>query len=361
MKKIILSTVAAFAVLSSVASADVTVKSGATTLKFNGEHYIGLTEFRDDINSSKDYSRFEGRRNYLQVKAYFGENSKDYMRVTLDTTKTDGDMTTRVKYAYLYLDNILPYTGVEIGQAHRPWIDYEEHNGWLYRSISKVLVEDSMGAHLTNSADRGINFKTKRAYFSSELGVFNGEGYHESQKGTGLSKEWRLTWHILGTGKVHHAKEYANISYFGQVNSKFKDRKDVAGNSVDLKWSGIHGVYANHDFLIAAQYVKVSDGNYNDGGKKYVEGKGYSLNGSYKFAPKWEVLAKYDLFKFDADGRASTSTDAEKNKRTLAGISYKYNKNVKFILNGINEKQEAFNGSDKKKQKYAMLTAEVKW
>ena len=361
MKKIVLSTMASIAVLSTVTNADVIVKSKAATLKFNGEHYIGFTKFSDDINSSKDFSRFEGRRNYLQVKAYFDENPKDYMRITIDTTKTDGDMTTRVKYAYLYLDNILPYTGVEIGQAHRPWIDYEEHNGWLYRSISKVLVEDKMGAGLTNSADRGINFKTKTTNFSSEIGVFNGEGYHESQVGDGLSKEWRLTWHILGTGKVHHPKTYANISYFGQINSEFKGRKDIAGNSVDLKWQGIHGVYANQNFLIAGQYIKVSDGNYYDGGKKYVEGKGYSVNGSYKFAPRWEVLARYDEFKFDADGRTSASSDAEKNKRTLAGISYKYNKNVKFILNGINEKQTAFNGSDKKKQNYAMLTAEVKW
>ena len=359
MKKIVLSSVVALTVLGSVASADVVVKSKAATLKFNGLHYIGFTKFSDDVDSSKDFTRFEGRRNYLQVKAYFGENPKDYMRITLDTTKTDGDMTTRVKYAYLYLNNILPYTGVEIGQAHRPWIDYEEHNGWLYRSISKVLVEAKMGAHLTNSADRGVNFKTKTNNFSSEIGVFNGEGYHDSQVGNGLSKEWRLTWHILGTGKVHHAKEYANISYFGQINSEFKGRKDVAGNAVDLKWQGIHGVYANHNFLIAAQYVKVSDGNYFDGANKYVEGKGYSVNGSYRFAPKWEVLARYDEFKFDNVGQASI--EAEKNKRTLAGISYKYNKNVRFILNGINEKQVAFNGSDKKKQNYTMLTAEVKW
>jgi len=358
MKKIVLSSVVALAVFSSVASADVVVKSGASTLKFSGTHYIGLTKFSDDVNSSKDYTRFEGRRNYLQVKAYFNDSPKNYLRVTLDSTKTDGDIQTRFKYAYLYLDNILPYTGVEIGQSHRPWIDYEEHNGWLYRSISKVLVEDKMGAHLTNSADRGINFKTKTENFSSELGVFNGEGYHESQVGNGLSKEWRVTWHVLGTGKVHHPKKYLNISYFGQINSEFKGRKDINGKDVDLKWQGIHAVYANDDFLLAAQYVKVSDGNYAGG---YVEGKGYSVNGSFKFAPKWEVLARYDEFKFDLDGRATTSADAQKNTRVIAGVSYKYNKNVRFILNGINEKQKAFNGSDKKKQNYAMLTAEVNW
>ena len=69
----------------------------------------------------------------------------------------------------LYLDNILPFTGVEIGQVHRPWIDYEEHGGWNYRSISKVFVEQNNGAHLTNSADLGVNFKQKPSTFLLNL------------------------------------------------------------------------------------------------------------------------------------------------------------------------------------------------
>jgi len=361
MKSVLLSTLTITILGTQLFAGETTLKSKAGTLKFSGTHYIGLTNFSDSIDNTNDYTRFEGRRNYLQVKAYFNENPKDYLRVTLDSTKSDGDITTRIKYAYLYLDKILPYTGVEIGQAHRPWIDYEEHNGWLYRSISKVLVEEKMAAHLTNSADRGINFKTKTSNFSSELGIFNGEGYHTAQVGTGLSKEWRLTWHAMGTGEEHHAKEYFNLSYFGQINTEYKGRVNAAAENVDLKWSGIHAVYANHNFLLAGQYIKVSDGNYNDGANKYVQGKGYSVNSSYKFAPKFEALAKYDYFEFDADGRAESSADAKTNKRTLVGISYKYNKNVRFILNGLNEKQKAFNGSDKKNQKFAMLTAEVNW
>ena len=353
MKKTVFSSIVALGLFSSL-NADVTVNSDAVKLKFNGVHYVGFTKFSDDLNSSKDSSKFEIRRSYLQVKAYFKEAPKSYFRVTLDATGSDGDITTRFKYAYLYLDNILPYTGVEIGQAHRPWIDYEEHNAWHYRSISKVFVEAHEGAHLTNSADRGINFKTKTANFSSELGVFNGEGYHDSQVGDGLSKEWRLTWHTFGTGKEKHAKKYLNISYFGQVNSEYKGRKDANGNLVDLVWSGVHAVYNQPEFLLAAQYVKVTDGDYDKAGSyKKVEGKGYSVNGEYRVTPKVALIAKYDKFEFDKD-------DSTK-ERKLGGVAYKYNKNVKFLFNITKEEGEDSAGVTDMDQTYTMLTAEVKW
>ncbi len=364
MKKIILSTVAALAVVSSVASADVTVKSGAATLKFDGTHYFGLTKYSNNLDSSKDWTKFETRRNYLQVKAYFSENPKDYVRVTLDqyNAADGGSIGMRVKYAYLYLANIFPNTGVEMGQAHTPWIDYEEHNGWKYRSISETFIEQHNGVHATASSGRGINFKTKTCNFSSELGLFNGEGYHADQgNNNGLAAEARLTWHVLGTGLIHHAPKYLNLSLFGEDSQKHKDRKDASGNYVDLKWAGVHGVYSTEQFLLAAQYVKVNNGNYFDSGKKYVEGKGYSVNGSFKFAPKWDVFARYDDFKFDADGRASTSGDTEERKTTIGGVSYKYNKNVKFLANIINNKNTAFNGSTTKDDQKAMLTAEVNW
>jgi len=354
MRKIILSTITVLAIGSTLSADGVMVKSKAGVLKFNGVHYLGFTKFSDDINSSKDFSRFEGRRNYLQVKAYFLENPKSYFRVTIDSTKSDGDITTRFKYAYLYLDNVLPFTGVEIGQVHRPWIDYEEHSSWLYRSISKVYVEAHEGAHLTNSADRGINFKTKTENFSSELGVFNGEGYHDSQVGTGLSKEWRLTYHALATGKTKHAKKYFNLSYFGQINDEYKGRKNTAGELVDLKFSGVHAVYNQPEFLLAAQYVKVSDGDYDKAGVyKKVEGKGYSVNGEYRFNSKYAAIGRYDKFEFDKD--------SSKKERKLAALSYKYNKNVKFLLNMVDEQGKKSDGTKTMDQKYTMLTAEVKW
>ncbi|SFV60286.1 hypothetical protein MNB_SV-12-340 [hydrothermal vent metagenome] len=338
MKKILLSTVAV-ATLTTIATAGgaTTVKSHVPVIKFSGTHYLGF------VNSTKGdedtINRFETRRNYLQAKAYFEENSKDYMRITLDTHDHDGDSQVRLKYAYLYLDNVLPNTGVEFGQVHRPWIDYEEHNGWNYRSISKVMVEEDNAGHLTNSSDRGINFKTKTDYFSSELGVFNGEGYHNEEDGEGLSGEWRLTGHILGTGKKKAKKSatYANISFFGQQNEKSNKHKNQ-----DLNWYGIHAVYNQPEFLIAGQYIDVTDAD-----AKY-EGDGYSVNGEYRVASKWNIIGKYDYFDM-----ADNSGDK---KRAIGGVAYEYNKNVEFIANYLKE-----GGSKIEDFDAVMLTASVEW
>jgi len=324
-----------------------TVKSKAPVLKFSGKHYLG---FVSDSAGDETENYFETRRNYLQVKAYFADNSKNYMRVTLDTfqntkgeDKDYGSWEVRLKYAYLYLDNVLPFTGVEIGQAHRPWIDYEEHHGWFYRSISKVLVEAHDGAHFTNSADIGVNFKTKTDYFSSEIGLFNGEGYHGIQEGDGLSGEWRLTANLLGTGKkhVHKSDTYANISFFGQYNTDYKAK----GN--DFVWYGFHAVYNQPEFLLAAQYVEATDG----GASK--EGNGWSVNGEFrldtfdKAMQGWNLLGRYDSFDLDA---------GEERERTIAGVAYKYNKNVEFIANYLNEQVDGEDQTDA-----LMLTAEVNW
>jgi len=349
MKKIILSAMA----IATVASAgESIVKSHVPVLKFSGTHYLGFVN--STIGDEDATNKFETRRNYLQVKAYFKENPKDYMRITLDTHDTSnveadvdgtkktiikgGESGVRLKYAYLYLDNVLPNTGVEFGQAHRPWIDYEEHNGWNYRSISKVFVEESHAGHLTNSADRGINFKTKTPFFSSELGLFNGEGYHNKENGQNLSGEWRLTGHVLGTGKQKAKKslKYANVSFFGQQNKESGKHKDE-----DLNWYGVHAVYNQPEFLVAAQYIDVS--NANDAYK----GSGFSVNGEYRVNHKVNLIGKYDNFELDSDSEAK--------KRVIAGVSYEYNKNVELIANYLKE------GGANNSQDALMLTAQVEW
>ena len=327
------------------------VKSKASLLKFSGKHYLGFVSSEE--NGGDRSNKFETRRNYFQVKGYLGEDSKDYFRITLDTHQEDsGDWNVRLKYAYLYLDEVLPFTGVEIGQAHRPWIDYEEHGGWNYRSISKVFVEDGSGAHLTNSADLGVNFKTKTEYFSSELGLFNGEGYHgvieDEENPNKLSAEWRLTGHILGGG-THKSKKkntYANVSSFGQWNTDSHKHKDE-----DLNWYGFHAVYNQPEFLIAAQYIATADAH-----EKY-SGEGWSVNSEFRFMNDWGIIGRYDNFEMDSGDYANVEK-----KRTIAGVTYQYNKYVEFIANYLNTDVTGNVDTSKDIDSDAfMLTAEVNW
>lgn len=357
-------------------------------LKFSGTHYLGFVsnnaDYMDGSDSSSSY--FETRRNYLQVKAYFFEDPKSYMRVTLDThqihnsVKDDsevsfgntGDWEVRLKYAYLYLNNILPATGVEFGQAHRPWIDYEEHHGWNYRSIQKTMVEAKHGADWSNSADIGVNFKTKTEYFSSELGAFNGEGYHGTydkggydSEGNSLSLEWRLTGHILGTGKkhVHKHDTYADVSFFGQYNMAYGHKggtNSITGDAEDFKWYGVHAVYNQPAFLISAQYLKS-----NSAAEKYA-GKGWSVNGELRLGDltgsshNMGLLARYDDFTYD-------NYKMDEKKTAIAGLFWELNKNVEFVLSWEQDKTDynylyATPSDSSVTQNDALLfTAEVKW
>ena len=347
------------------------VFSKTSKLKFSGKHYLGFVHGKNEnltAGTSNSYNDFETRRNYLQVKGYFFDDPKSYMRITLDThqvkdngtTSNKGDWEVRLKYAYLYLNDILPFTGVEFGQAHRPWIDYEEHHGWLYRSIAKTFVERGHDADFTNSADLGINFKTKTTYFSSELGLFNGEGYHgliDNKDGdNGLSFEWRLTANLLGTGEkhVHKHDTYADISFYGQDNTKDGKRGEIltTGKSGDFVWYGLNAVYNQPEFLLAANYLKATKA------AEEYKGKGWSVNGEFRLLTldeslkDWNIIGRYDDWKLD---------DGEEKKTLIAGLAYKWNKNVEFILNydGYEDTREDINLDNESKR--VLFTAEVNW
>jgi hypothetical protein len=194
---------------------------------------------------------------------------------------------------------------------------------------------------LTNSADLGINFKTHTDYFSSEIGLYNGEGYHGKQAGTGMSFEWRLTANVLGTGKKHvHATqdEYLDISFLGQLNRDYK-------GGDDLDWYGIHAVYNRPMFLLAGMYYDAD----NHGGSH--EGNGYSFNGEFRPVPKWAVLGRYDRWTDQSGPRDLDRTE------TIGGVAYTYNKNVKFIANVFDIDTD---DNTKDETKY-MFTTEVHW
>ncbi|NPA59708.1 MAG: hypothetical protein GXO30_04510 [Epsilonproteobacteria bacterium] len=345
--------------------------SHADKLKFSSLAYAGYkyTNYKQD-NKPQD-SKFELRRAYFQVKAYLLDDPKSYYRITLDATTHNNDdaasgneyQAVIVKYAYLYLNNILPNTGVELGQVHRPWIDYEEHNSWFHRSIQKVFVEDHNSAHLTNSADLGVNFKTKTKYFDSEIGIFQGEGYHDSQVSNGMSLEWRATAHILGVNGKDKAtsKTYWDVSFFGQYNMKHK-KETIAGQTKysDLVFGGLHTVYNTPSFQIAAQYVKSLDTADNSTYISAQAGSGYNAHAIGRFGSDYQysVIARYDTWTKDK----LNSVDELDQSTTTLGFAWKQNKNLTWLANvEIKNNEEAFGSVDTEDSTSALITAQVEF
>ncbi len=324
--------------------------------EIGGTAYLGYTY--TDNKASNDSGDFEVRRFYFDTKAFISD--KDYIRFTTDVTKTsDNDYKLKIKYGYLYKDisNIIPHTGFEFGVVHTPWIDYEEHSGWWYRSIDKTFVESGNGAGLWASADLGVDFKTKTPYLSSEIGIFNGEGYDKintSTKNSGPfhnSLEGRVTYHIFGNGdkNLDPTKDtYANVSVHLASNFGYND---LYTSHKNLNVYHIHAVYNNPMFLLAAQYVK-TDFNSQDS----AAGKGYSVNAEIRPITDWALFGRYDYWQ--AENKTLISKISDKRNVYYLGVAYTMNKYIKWIVNAIDTN---YNNSKSKDNIKYMLTAELNW
>lgn len=344
---------------------DTPIFAKSSKLKFSGKHYVGYTYTQEKKAGVTQPSRsnFDFRRNYLQVKAYLLEDPKSYFRVTLDALEqsnlnsddTDGTyMDVYVKYAYLYLNDVLPNTGVELGLAHRPWIDYESKTTWSMRSIAKSFTD---GLGVLTSSDFGVNFQTKTPYVTSEIGMFNGEGYHAEESGAGNSIDWRLTAAVFGNGdkkRKFTKNDFLDISFFGQVNSDSNKN-----NEVDYTVLGGTIAYNTPSFLASAQYVE-SDSD--KGGKTKYNGEGYSLNTTFRMGDKKEysAFARYDMWE-----KKNVDTDVVEEEETKAiyGVAWQQNKNLKWLLSGesVETKDKTGTSNTKDEEQVAMITAEIKW
>lgn len=325
--------------------------------EIGGTAFLGYTYY--DNKTSNDNGDFEARRFYFDTKAFISD--KDYIRFTTDLTKgsSDKDYKLKIKYGYLYKDisNIVPHTGFEFGIAHTPWLDFEEHSGWWYRSADKTFIESSDGVGLWPSADLGVNFKTKTPYISSEIGFFNGEGYDKiktSANNSGPihnSLEGRVTYHIFGNGdkKLDPTKDtYANVSLHLASNFGYNDAYPSHKN---LNVYHIHAVYNHPMFLLAAQYVK-TDFNSQDP----AAGKGYSINTEVRPITDWALFGRYDHW--EANTKALISGISDKRNVYYLGVAYTMNKYIKWIANAVNTDYNNSKNNDKIKY---MITAELKW
>ena len=302
---------------------------------------------------------------YFQVKAHLLEDPKSYFRVTYDVYgaeaagKTSGNYyASMVKYAYLYLDKVLPFTDVEIGQAHTTLLDYEESHSWAYRSIDNVFTEEGNGPGLYASAGRGFDLKTNTQYFSSEVGIYNNSGYHDVEKttnnnGMGMDYEGRFTLHALGTGTDYKT---AHTYWDASLLAKHNVNATATGNNIDA--IGVHTVFNTEPLLVSAQYWSLPD---TKSGSAVSEsaGTGYSINAEGRMGDKdqYHAFARLDNWK-----TKNATTSHEFNKRTyIVGAAWDMNKNVQWQANVItyDNQHNAGNTSTSDNYNKYMLTAQV--
>jgi len=389
MKKIVLSTLVALSIATVASASDIKLYSDTNGQVFNAPAdgrtemstgtsvfsmtdkldfsmlaYIGYDNFDYRKASTPDLSQFEIRRMYFQMVAHILEDPKSYFRITLDENNLGGYYDMNIKYGYLFLNKILPFTDVEIGQAHTTLLDYEEGHSWAYRSIDNVFTEQNNAGKLNASGDRGIDLKTNTQYFSSEIGVYNGEGYHANQPTTssnsmGMDYEGRLTAHMLGTGTDYNKKHtYWDVSVIGKDNTKGNP------NGTDIQYLGVHSVLNTEHFLVAGQYISAPDTKTGTQTTPSAHsGKGYSVNVEGRLGEKdqYHAFARYDSWTPEVVAGATKNED----RTYILGAAWDMNKNVQWIANVItidNQNNATnVNGTINPNGNEYMLTAQVQF
>ena len=128
-------------------------------LKVGTKTYIRYEYIEEDdgAGGTTNISRFNLKRGYLDVR----KTITDYLsfRITPDVHQDDsGDWKLRIKYFHARFtaagNEVFGKPWAEVGIAHMPWLDFEEHIN-LFRMQGTMFMERNS---LFNSADLGVMF-----------------------------------------------------------------------------------------------------------------------------------------------------------------------------------------------------------
>ena len=318
----------------------------------NGEKYSGTKD------QTTQYSAFVLKRGYIDIQKditpYF--SARITPDITLDST---GDTKVRIKYLYANFhwkgNDIFTKPYVEVGQAHMPWLDYEESIN-LYRMQDPMFLERN-GAY--NSADVGVMFGTDFGgqmpddykknvsshyagkYGSMQVGLYNGAGYHAAEKNNNKVLMYRVS-----VRPVPSVLPGLQLSYFG-INGKPNVTEPKPGPGViypDWRLNQWMVSYQHQYFTLTGQWA---DGKNNQGGSAVwtygphkgdsLPWKGYSYFGELRLpfegsqAGKWSLIARYDHMDPN-DDESDSSTKKDIQKRTLFGAAWQFAKGNYFLL-----------------------------
>jgi len=284
-----------------------TFKVGATI--FADYTYTDEPTQIDDNGKSYHPGSFNVGRTYINVTGQLSDVIS--YRITPDISKQsqsgdslNGSYVFRLKYGFLQYDlsKALDSKGswIRFGQAHTPWIDYDE-GIYRYRFQGPTFA-DKEG--FLSSSDLGIagHYNFPGNFGDVQLGYFNGEGYGHSE--TNNQKSFQMRVSIRPAPGVEGVKGL-------RINGYFDSDHYLSGNKRER-------------FLVGATYQStyVNAGGYfldakdqKSNAAPEVKAKGYTVWVTPRTTFGLEGLLRYDSLKPD------DSVDARK-KRTIAGVAY---------------------------------------
>jgi hypothetical protein len=299
-------------------------------LKIGGVAYIAYAAGK---KGGKTYNEFELKRGYFDVQ----KTLTPYLmgRYTTDITQlSSGDWETRIKYLYGKLTfegtSFITQPGVEFGQAHVPYHDFwEAING--YRVQGTMFLERN---GIFNSADRGVIFGCNFGgemdatykkevnghyagrYGSTQIGVYDGGGYHGREVNENKVVKGRVT-----VRPVPDQVPGLQVSVLG-IDGKANVAQGTYSKIPDWRGADVMLSYQSRN-LTATGEAYAGKGNQSgsavDASGRSLDQNGYSFFAAVKIPQHeaWGVMGRYDHF--DGDIHSSTNDEPD---RFIGGVSY---------------------------------------
>ena len=157
---------------------------------------LSYVQYDAELENRSGLNVFDVTRAYLNVNGQLARNVR--FRFTPDIRRTTdgslaGTLVLRVKYAFAQFDNLLnERSWVRFGAHQTPWLDFEE-------SVNRYRVQGTMFSEreglIPGSSDFGASYFTPlpNGYGEVHTGVFNGEGYTQTDANKYKSAQVRLT------------------------------------------------------------------------------------------------------------------------------------------------------------------------
>jgi hypothetical protein len=156
---------------------------------------LSYVQYDAELENRGGFNVFDVTRGYININGQLSKNVR--FRITPDIRRvTDsslaGSLVLRVKYAFAELDNVGPARSwVRFGAHQTPWLDFEE-------SINRYRVQGTMFSEreglIPGSSDFGVGyFAPLGKFIDIQAGVYNGEGYAQTDTNKYKSAQGRLT------------------------------------------------------------------------------------------------------------------------------------------------------------------------
>lgn len=307
-------------------------------------------------------------RSKFAIKRGYFRFTKELMpwfdaHITFDTTQASIKDSTlsesvqvRIKYAYgkFKLPEFAFFTKpfIEFGVVHMPWLDYEEHVNW-YRCQDTMFIERNgtfnsadfgltfvslFGGEMSDEYQKNVNNYYAGRYGSMSLGLYNGGGYHASEKNENKVLEGRLTVRPLPD-----IIPGLQLSYFGITG---KGNKDTEPDwNVNLGFASFEHQYV----VLTGQYYW---GKGNQKGDDENDKDGYSVFAEVKPNKKFSIIGRYDRFD------PNTDVSDDENSRYIIGAAYHLDKPHKNMI-VLDYDHVNYEASGKKDDKRIQLTLQV--